>query len=103
MNQTLTVHSPVASTAPSPFGVKDFGASTARSYSCRYTGNSGLERLNDGAEVEISSIAWVDSTGNITVQDKVTTPNGDVVPILSVETFHNELGAVDHQRLKWAR
>jgi ABC-type uncharacterized transport system auxiliary subunit len=105
MNQTLSVYTPQTSTsAGSPFGIKDFAASTARTYSCRYTERAGFVRLNNGQVAEYTSVAWVDSTGNITVQDKVAMPSGSgELPIVSVETLHDETGAVDHQVLKWAR
>jgi len=104
MNQTLIVHSATTSASPSPFGVKDYTTATARSYRCRFTEKAGMHRLNEGQSVPYTSIAWVDSTGNISVQDKVTAPNGsDLLPIVGVETYHDEAGVVDHQVVMWSR
>jgi|GEM_PF-3647886 len=98
MKQTLTVATPTTSTSLSLYGVKEFstGAST---YSCRYTAKNGSVRLDFDQSLSYTGIVWVASTG-LTVQDKVTLPNGsNHAPVVRVDTLADEYGNTHHQVL----
>lgn len=67
--------------------------STATStYRCRIVKANQNIRGADGTWVMVGWIAWVASTGYLSVQDKYTLPDGTSPPVLAIETITDEDG-----------
>lgn len=74
------------------YGKRTFsGAST--SIQCRIQTSRRLIMSEDGKQIPVEGTVYCFGTSNATVNDKLTLPDGSVVPIIAVETKNNEDGA----------
>ena len=99
MKEGITVYSDSTSASPSLYGNKTY-STNGSTFACRYVEEIGAMRMNEDESIPYTGIAWVDSTGNITMSDKVTIPSGEShLPIVALKSYPDELGNTDHQKL----
>lgn len=94
----LMPHTVVISTRSghSAYGTATY--STAGStYRARVVDKPGFLRTSQGEVVETRTVAWVASTGTITVADRVTLPDGTSPPVALVERYADENGTYFHK------
>lgn len=89
MPSTVTLNA-VAST--DAYGKRTFaGAST--SIQCRIQTSRRMVITEDGKQVPVEGTVYCYGTSAATINDKLTLPDGTVVPIVAVETRNDETGA----------
>lgn len=93
--QTVVVY---ARTGYSSYGVPAHSASGS-TYKCRWVEKRGTVRDSQGAEQPQRGILWVMSTAAFSPDVKITLPDGTVAPILSVDSYPDELGRYHHSKL----
>jgi hypothetical protein len=71
-------------------GIVSYGAGTA--YQCRIVGKRRMVRDAEGAEIVSTRTIYLGSAPGVTVQDRLTLPNGDQPVILSVASTPDEDG-----------
>lgn len=77
----------------SNYGAATFATSTV-SYRARIVEKPGFVRRPDGEDVSYHTVAWVRSTGSvsITATDRVTLPDGSTPPVVGVERYSDDDG-----------
>ncbi len=78
-------------TTHSNYGEPSFAATTS-SYRARVVEKPGYVRSAEGEEIAYHTVAWVRSTGavSITASDRVTLPDGSRPPVVGVERYPDE-------------
>lgn len=71
-------------------GVPTYG--TAATYKCRVVYKNARVVDSYGNEVVARGMIWFMGTPNIDPNDKITMPDGDAPPIISVERYTDEVG-----------
>lgn len=78
-------------TGHSAYGTAAYSTSGS-TYRARVVTKPGFVRTSQGETVEARTVAWIASTGTITVDDKVTLPDGTSPPLALVERYADEDG-----------
>lgn len=68
-------------------------AAAGSTFRARIVAKPGFARSAQGEVVAVKSVIWVASTGTITVDDRVTLPDGTTPPVVAVESYPDEDGA----------
>lgn len=70
-------------------------ATTTSSYRARVVSKPGYLRTAEGEEISYAHIAWIRSTGavSITASDRITLPDGSTPPVVGVERYPDQDGA----------
>lgn len=88
MPSTVTI---ATRTAHSNYGVPTY--STGTSYRARIVHKPRFVRRDDAHTLAIMSDVWMASTGGtVTVDDRITMPDGSTPPILAVERYGDHQG-----------
>jgi len=74
------------------YGKRTFSGTTT-SIQCRVQQSRRMVITEDGKQVPVEGTVYCFGTSNATVNDKLTLPDGSVVPILSVETRNDDEGS----------
>lgn len=77
------------------YGEPSYGSGT--SYRARVLNAPAFKRGAGGETVEIQTTVWVASTGTISVDDRITLPDGTTPPIVLVERVPDEDGTHHHK------
>jgi len=89
MPSTVTLNAVQSTDA---YGKRTFaGAST--SIQCRLQQSRRMVITDDGKQIPVEGTVYCYGTSTATVNDKLTLPDGSIVPILSVETRNDDVGA----------
>ena len=97
MSDTVTVSS-FSALSTDGYGVASY--STGTSYPARVVRTNELVRDFNGVEVVSNVTAWINTTGGIATDAKITLPDGSSPPILSIDTFPDEDG-LHHTRVRF--
>lgn len=89
MPSTVTLNA-VSST--DAYGKRTFSG-TATSIQCRIQTARRLLITEDGKQIPVEGTVYCYGTSAATVNDKLTLPDGTVVPIVAVETRNDDTGA----------
>ena len=76
----------------SAYGTPTYG--TAAPHRCLVERKQRLVKKSDGCEAISQTTVYVAGPVEITEQDEITLPDGTAPPVLAVETFYDETGAV---------
>jgi len=74
------------------YGKRTFSG-TSTSIQCRIQTSRRLITSEDGKQIPVEGTVYCFGTSAATVNDKLTLPDGTVVPIVAVETKNDESGA----------
>ncbi len=74
------------------YGKRTFSGTTT-SITCRVQTTRRVVIGEDGSQIPVEGTVYCFGTSNATVNDKLTLPDGSVVPIVSVETRNDETGS----------
>lgn len=89
MPSTVTLNAVQSTDA---YGKRTFSG-TSTSIQCRVQQTRRMVITEDGKQIPVEGSVYCYGTSNATVNDKLTLPDGSVVPILSVETRNDDVGA----------
>jgi hypothetical protein len=79
-------------TGHSVYGTAAFSTSGS-TYRARIVDKPGFVRSQQGENVAVKSVAWIASTGTISVSDQITLPDGTTPPVIAIESYPDEDGA----------
>lgn len=89
MPSTVTIN---AVTATDAYGRRTFSGS-ASTIQCRIQTTRRLLITEDGKQVPVEGTVYCYGTSTATINDKLTLPDGSIVPIVSIETRNDDAGA----------
>ena len=81
------------------YGDAVYDLDNPQSVQCRVSYRPQMIRDGDGREVVSSAQVWTSGNTGITVQDKVTLPDGSSPILLRVDSPPDETGQIYHQKL----
>lgn len=97
MTQTLTV-TRLTGVSTDGYGRPAYSTSALSRY-CRVTEKQHLVRSFEGTQEVASTIVWVRSTSTFSPSDKITLPDGTTPPLLAVDEYRDDSGALHHHTL----
>jgi hypothetical protein len=101
MTDTVVVASRAASTSPAFSGTHTW-STAASTYQARWVRKPSFVNGPDGQVIEISSVAWVASTGTLHPTDRFTLPDGSAPPVVSIEAYPDDDG-LHHTKVMFGR